>query len=399
MFLIIVSSTVSFGQVISQLSSWSNNANFVIKYYQDRVITSTTSGIMFINVSNPFNPVPSASLGNPGSFPTAIAIHDNYVFFGGGMTGYFMIADISNLNFPFQTGITQNISGTAYQIASNNDFAFMPTNSDTLYSIDIVNKNAPAVKGKLNLGSFSSGITLNGNYAYVGTTNGLKVVDISNPVNMFIVNSFGGGYGKIVPDLANNRLFVSKTGQGFDVIDVSSPANPVGLFQGLGGNSGGDLDYHNGIVFQNGSGNVSAFQVGSSSSTYIGSFNSTFTGQVNGITVKDTVFYVSTVNHLHVLKLGTPPSGIINPDLQHQIHIFPNPVSDVITLQSNVKMTRSLIHIINLVGQTLISVNFDELESSKLDVSKLPEGLYFITMANKDITIKSRFIKHPAVPK
>src|SRR6185295_17987599 len=106
-----------------------------------------------------------------------IAIDSPYVYFGGGMTGYFMIADISNINSPTQVGITYDINTTAYQIAVKGNYAFMPTNTDTLYSIDISNKMAPAVIGRIDLGGFSSGIAVKGNYTYVGTQYGLKVVD------------------------------------------------------------------------------------------------------------------------------------------------------------------------------------------------------------------------------
>jgi hypothetical protein len=348
-FLLCVFPAILKSQSIYQLGQWNNNANFVIEYYQDRVITSTTSGITFMNVSDPFNPTPSATLGNPGSFPMAIAIDSSYAFFGGGMTGYFMIANISNINFPVQTGITYGISGTAYQIAIKGNYAFMPTNTDTLYSIDISNKNFPVVVDKIDLGSFSSGIAINGNYAYAGTSGGLKIVDITNPSNMNVVSSFGGGYDKISPDLPNNRLFVSKSGQGFDVIDISNPINPSGLFQGIGGNSAGDLVYKNGYVFQIGSDNVSAFQIGLSSATYIASFNNTITGQVNAVSAKDSVFYLSTVNNLHVLKLGSTSSGISD-DLS-QTHIsYPNPSQNTITVECNLISPNSTVLIYDHSG-------------------------------------------------
>ncbi len=385
--------TILKAQVISQLGQWNNNANFVIKYYQDRVITSTTSGITFIDVSNPFNPVPSASLGNPGNFPMAIAIDSNYAFFGGGMTGYFMIADISNINFPVQTGITYDISGTAYQIAIKGNYAFMPTNTDTLYSIDITNKTVPVVIDKINLGSFSSGIAVNGNYAYVGTSGGLKVVDIMNPSNMSVISSFGGGYDKISEDLPNSRLFVSKTGQGFDVIDISNPTNPSGLFQGIGGNSIGDLVYKNGYVFQIGPGNVSAFQIGLSSATYLASFNGTIIGQVNAVSAKDSVFYLSTVNDLHVLKLGTSITGLNNYDLNQKYIRYPNPVENTITIENDFISPYSNIIIYDNSGQLVKKVNSVYSRIIQIDISEFNRGVYFLSLENFNKEKRIKFIK------
>lgn len=384
-------SVLSYGQSISQLGSWNNNANFVIKYYQDKIITSTTSGIQFIDVSNPLSPNPTASIGNPGSFPMAIEINGNYAYFGGGMTGYFMIADISNINFPVQVGITSNISGTGYQIAISGNYAYMATNTDTLYSIDISNKTAPVVIGKINLGGFPGGITIQGNYVYVGTSIGLKVVDIITPSTPTIINTFGSGYSKIAPDFANQRLFVAK-GSGFDVISISNPTSPSGLYMGIGGGSGGDICYWNNYVFQNGSGNVSAFQVNSTSASYLGSFNSTFTGQVNGITVKDSVFYVSTVNNLHVLKLGYGIVTEINEAYKDNFNMFPNPVVDKVTIELMNTGNNTKITITDIAGQEIKTTNCFG-NSTTIDMTAEKSGIYFVNIEQENLKTQKMLIK------
>jgi hypothetical protein len=376
-------------QVISQLGAWNNNANFVIKYHQGRVVTSTTSGIIFLDVSNPNNPVPSASLGNPANFPMAIEIKDNYAYFGGGMTGYFMIADISNLNFPFQTGITYDIGGTGYQIGISGDYAFMPTNMDTLYSIDISDKTSPVVVDKINLGSFSSGIAVKGNYAFVGTSGGLKVIDISDPLNMSIITSFGSVYGNISADTLNNRLFVSKI-FGFDVIDISNPINPVGLFQGIGGDSGGDLIYLNGYVFQVGNNNVSAFQIEPSSATYLASFTSTM---VNAVSAKDSIFYLSTVNDFYVLKLSYEVTGIESFAKPESFAIYPNPANNFITIKNENISTQSTVTIYNCVGKLLKRIDYSASKTVKIDISEFKNGTYFIRILNNNIVKQIKFIK------
>ncbi len=380
-----------YGQSISQLGSWNNNANFVIKYYQNKVITSTTSGIQFIDVSNPSLPNPSASIGNPGSFPMAIETDGNYAYFGGGMTGYFMVADISNINFPVQVGITTNISGTAYQIAISGNYAYMATSSDTLYSIDISNKTAPIVIGKIYIGSFPGGIAVQGNIVYVGTSGGLKVLDISTPSNPIVLSTFGSGYSKIAPDFANQRLFVSK-GSGFDAISISNATSPTGLFMGIGGTSGGDICYWNNYVFQKGSGNVSAFQVGSSSASYIGSFNSTFTGQVNGITVKDSIFYVSTVNNLHVLKLGYQNTTGINEEFIETFNIYPNPLVDEVTIKFFNIGNEAKITITDISGREIMTT-YCLGNSTTLDMTAEIPGIYFVTIEQKNLKAQKIIIK------
>ncbi len=382
---------MGYGQTISQLGIWNNNANFVMKYYQNKVVTSTTSGIQFIDVSNPSLPNPTASIGNPGSFPMAIEIDGNYAYFGGGMTGYFMIADITNINFPVQVGITTNISGTGYQIAISGDYAYMATNADTLYSIDITNKSAPEVIGKIDLGSFPGGIAVQDDIVYVGTTSGLKVVDVSTPSTPTIINNFGSGYSKIAADFANQRLFVSK-GSGFDAISISNSTSPTGLYMGIGGGSGGDICYWNNYIFQNGISNVSAFQVGSSSASYIGSFNSTFNGQIVGIAAKDSIFFVSTVNNLHVLKLGYQVTTGINEEFIENLNVYPNPCVNEVTVEFFNTGNESKITITDISGREVMTTHCLG-NLATLDIADEAPGIYFVTIEQKKLKAQKIIIK------
>lgn len=383
---------IGYGQSISQLGSWTNNANFSIKYYQNKVITCTTSGIKFIDVSNPSLPYLSASIASPGSFPLAVEIDGNYAYFGGGMTGYFMIADISNSNSPVQVGITTNISGSASQIAISGNYAYMATDNDTLYSIDITNKTAPIVIGKIDLGSVSAGIAVHGNIVYVGTGTGLKVVDISTPSNPTILTSFGSGYSKIASDFANQRLFAA-TGSGFEAISIANPTSPSGIFMGIGGGSRGDICYWNNYVIQNGSGNVSAFQVNSTSATYLCSFNATFAGSwVNGIAVKDSVFFVSTNNHLHVLKLGYETTTEINDGFVENFNIYPNPLFDEMTIEFINTCNESKINITDFSGREIMTT-YCIGNSTTLDMTAEMPGIYFVTIEQKNLKAQKIVIK------
>ena len=378
-------------QVITQLGQWSNNANFAVEYYQDKVITSTTSGIKFIDVSNPSNPVTTTTLASPNNFPMAITVDGSYAFFGGGMTGYFMIADISSINSPVQVGITYDINGTAYQIAVKGNYAFMPTSYDTLYAIDISNKSLPIVIDRIGMGNFSSGVAIKGNYAYIGTAGGLKVVDISNPSNLNVLSNMNGVYSEVLADLPNNRLFVAKPNQGFDVVDITNPASPSILFQGSGGNSGGDLVYKNGFVFQVGSADVSAFQIGVSSATYLTSFNSTVSGQVNAICAKDSVFYLSTVNNLHVLKLSYLTGMEDNSPLETAI-FYLNPAEGVISLKFT-SSPPSNIKLYDIMGKLVKQFNSNFSKNLQIGIADLNSGIYFVSFDESYLERRIKFVK------
>jgi hypothetical protein len=390
-FLIFLS-LIGSSQSISQLGIWPNNANFAIAYHEDKVITSTTAGIIFIDVSDPTNPTPLASIGDPGSFPMAIEVRGDYAYFGGGMTGYFMVADISNMNFPVQVGITYDIEGTAYQIGVSDEYAFMATNSGMFYIISISNPTNPSVVSSLYLESFACGIEYRDNNVYVATTGGLKVINISDPSNPNVVSTFGGGYFYMDADFNNDRLFISKSA-GFDVVDISDPGNPVGLFQGFSESGGGVIRYRNDKVFLLGLGSVKAFSVDEDSSSLIDSYNSTITGQVVGLDVKDSVFYVSTVNNFHVLKLGVESStSIMEAAANDDVKVYPNPFNDILVIEQPGRVSETTISLFDSLGKLVYRDRFYS-NPIELDLSGENAGLYHLRIDHEKKSMSRTVLK------
>lgn len=383
-------------QQISILGQWPNNPNFLCKYTQNRLIVTTASGVRFLDVSNPTNPVAtSAFISNPpnGEFSFAIELSGNYAYFAGSYYGHFRIVDISNLNSPVQIGITYGVLGTAYQIAIKGNYAFVPTNNDTLYSVDISNKTNPIVIGKLYLGSFPNGITVNGNYAYVSTSSGIKIINVTNPSNMNILSTFGATYyGKISSDFINNRIFISNGSSGFDAIDISNPTSLSVMYQTTGGGSG-DITYNNGKIFQNSI--TSAYQVNSNSGNFLCSLVTQLNGQINGIDSKDSVFYVSTTNFVYVLKYSSLNVVTSLNDLEQltDVSIFPCPATDYINIENNSNMISKIV-INNSLGTFTKELYYLHQPKHNIDISDLPLGIYFITIFTENSKKQLKFIKH-----
>jgi hypothetical protein len=381
-------------QQISILGQWPNNPNFLCKYTQNRLIVTTAGGIRFLDVSNPTNPIAtSAFISNPpnGEFSFAIELSGNYAYFAGSYFGHFRIVDISNLNNPVQTGITFGVLGTAYQIAIRGNYAFVPTNNDTLYSVDISNKMNPTVISKLYLGSFPTGIMVNGNYAYVSTPAGIKIIDVTNPSSMSFVSTFGSAdYGKISLDVANNRFFVSDGANGFDVINMSNPTGLVSMYHPVGG--GGDITYNNGKIFQYGF--PSAYEVNTSSWNFLCSLATPLSGQVNGIDSKDSVFYISTTNFVYVLKYSSLNIVTSLNDLEQMtdVSVFPCPANDYINIKSNNSIISKIV-IYNSLGA--FAKELEDLNQTlhKIDISDLPHGMYFMLVFIENGTKQLKFIK------
>jgi len=367
----------SHSQQIISLGAWPNNPNFAVKYYNNRCITNTGSPIKILDFTIPSSPSVTATLPTSGPFANAVEASVNNAYLVGGMVRYVMIADITNINAPIQTGSLNNISGTGRRIAINGNYAFVPTYSDTLYAIDITNKNAPSVVKRLYLNGSARGIFIKGNYAYVATSNGIKVVNILNPPTMTISASFAGSYSDMVGDLATNRLFASNSTMGFDVIDITNPVNPVFLFQGSGGNTDDEIEFKNGYVFQanDAFGTISAFKINASSANFLCSY--TTSNQINAISAKDSVFFVADNFNVHCLKLSLSAvaTNIQKSTSDKGINIYPNPIKGSFNIDAGSEIKNGEIILFNLNGQEVEKIEINS-GSNTINEHELAKGVY-----------------------
>lgn len=85
------------------------------------------------------------------------------------------------------------------------------------------------------------------------------------------------------------------------------------------------------------------------------------------------------------LALGIEEQFILNYDLS--ANIFPNPASQSVTINLPEEFSEFQLKLLNLEGQVLVETN-----KSKLDISLLHEGLYFIQLSSKGYQFQSRLI-------
>lgn len=391
-------------QNISVLGQWNNNPNFFIKYPQNinnKLIVTTAGGIRFLDVSSPSAPAPtSAFIPNPansplaGEFSFAVEAFGSYAYFAGSYHGHFRIVDISNINAPVETGLTYNVLGTAYQIGIWGNYAFVPSNNDTLYAIDITNKTAPTVINKINLGSQGLGICLANDYAYVSTGNGIKIVDVSNPSNMTILNTYGSGsYGRIKEDFPKNRIYVRDPSGGFTALSTVNTSTLSFIFNQPAGT--GEITFnHLDEVFQL-SNQPSVYEVFPFTANFRCSLATPLSGQPNDIDYKDSVFYVSTTNAVYVLKyshtsLVTSVNSLSNAS---QVSVYPNPSNDKLTVKCGQDIDKASIYLCNNLGETITRFNYSKDEANILDISHLSSGIYFISISSSGYTERIKFVK------
>lgn len=84
------------------------------------------------------------------------------------------------------------------------------------------------------------------------------------------------------------------------------------------------------------------------------------------------------------------PAWSVNEDGVTKFHVFPNPTSEVLMVESDITVNRYEIY--NIMGEMLMSKPMDE-KNFTINVSELPVGTYLIKMTSEGLVQTRRFVK------
>ncbi len=93
-----------------------------------------------------------------------------------------------------------------------------------------------------------------------------------------------------------------------------------------------------------------------------------------------------------IISVQVIPQGTlgITTNEAHQIKIYPNPVKDILTIETN-STAKQTLEIINLVGQTIYNTNI--YKNTNVDVSHFPKGIYILKLTTDKKTLVKKFVK------
>ena len=157
-------------------------------------------GVRILNFEDPNNLTLIAhtmgwqSGGVPGvdyCYAQAVDVEGNYLYivdyepFPAEDTYGLYIVDITNPSAPFLLNRFQNITSYPQDISVENGYAYIADGYGGVEVVDVIDPMNPSVFGYVDLIDGSTGIKVDGDYAYVSEyiLGGLQVVDISNPAN------------------------------------------------------------------------------------------------------------------------------------------------------------------------------------------------------------------------
>jgi len=188
--------------------------------------------LLVLDISNPAN-MQQVGQGNvPGWTPFFdVFIQDNYLYFAAAEAHEFGIFDISDPMQPdLMGGIPISDTFEIYEIFVINNYAYCAAGGG-LKIIDVSDSYNPYVISKCSVSVYCDKVFVSGDYAYLGDCCDIShpcfwIIDISDIYNPYVVNQYpdfelGGIF------VAGNYAFVGSRirGQGLKILDITDPVN------------------------------------------------------------------------------------------------------------------------------------------------------------------------------
>ncbi|HEY0733916.1 MAG TPA: hypothetical protein VGD69_03340 [Herpetosiphonaceae bacterium] len=191
-----------------------------------RLYVGESTGLHIYGLTTPTNPNLLGSYA--GGAPDVLVANQRAYVAGGGLS----IIDVSTPSSPQGLG-GQSLRGYGIHAAVFGTTVLVAEGEYGLSAVDVSNPDAPQAIEHSYLGGEVWDMDVIGNMAYVGTINGLQIVDISDPKHPRIRSIFGKDVlgVKVVGDRAYISIFPRELGSeqfaGLQVVDVSDPDQPV----------------------------------------------------------------------------------------------------------------------------------------------------------------------------
>ena len=190
------------------------------------------SGLRIINVSNPAAPVEVGYYDTAG-YAEGVAVSGNYAYVADLDQGLRVI-NISNKTSPVEVG-SYNPSGLgswAYTVKVEGMYAYV-AGTDGLRRINVSNPANPTLAGFFEIlgGPSYKGVALSGNYAYVADGTLLRVIDLTNPTILTQAGSYdppGSDESPYTVFVSGNYAYLGSGDSGLRLVNVSNPASPTG---------------------------------------------------------------------------------------------------------------------------------------------------------------------------
>lgn len=209
----------------SLINTWSNGLDMtdVLIDEDSAFISVQNSGIEVLNISNPLSLNKIGNWTNHGS-PCKPVLKGSFLFAADEANGLEII-DFSLLSSPSKKA-TLNLHATPYSMQIRNDYLYMANGIDGLKIIDISDLYHPVLTNTVWGNGSVIDVLLVDEYAFLGTTHGFEVVDVSNPVNPAFIYSWNENSAVSSIDINDGILYLSLGSNGVAIMNFSRFITP-----------------------------------------------------------------------------------------------------------------------------------------------------------------------------
>lgn len=207
-----------------------------IEMQGDLACLSHNQGVELVNVADPRRPVRLGRIPLPdGAFD--LEWKGGLLYIAADEEG-FCLADIKDPARPRLLSRFRNHEGSVVKLAVKGESVFTGTFAGRVALLDLRDPSRPREVASLSVGNGISAMAMVGDCLYVGTYDGLKVIDAGDASGLKIIGSLQDLFAQDL-DLQGTVLYVSGHKYGLSILDVSAPRLPlpVGAF-----NDGGEAN-------------------------------------------------------------------------------------------------------------------------------------------------------------
>ena len=185
-----------------------------------------------VDISNPTQPIRAGLFQGPMGQPRDIVLADQIVYIADEFG--LRLIDVSNPFAPAELGFIElsewpagGVLSSAVGVAVSGTLAYVATEGAGLKMVDVSNPVNPTLVSVCRWQGHAQDVVVVQGFAYVADTDGLTVIDVSDPeqpTRQAFYNTLGFAEGVAT---AGNYVYVADGGSGLSVIDVSTPSTPT----------------------------------------------------------------------------------------------------------------------------------------------------------------------------
>ena len=195
--------------------------------------TDEFGSVKTIDISNPSNPrkVGTDNAGS-GGFSTSIAVQGRYAYEADDNLGL-NIHDLSNSSNPLtitSVDLPGGQTSTMFSVATQGKYVYVAATTPNMLSIfDVSNPLSPVLMNNVSIANIAS-VTVQGRYAYAGTSSNLIIVDVNNVSSPTVISNVSVSAGTNPRQVVVQGRYAYVVGANFSVVDISNASAPAVVF-------------------------------------------------------------------------------------------------------------------------------------------------------------------------